>query len=112
MGKTWALRAKANLLLLRAEPDDALQTLQLAFEAPDYQQWWYTLERDSLWAPVRQDPRFLAIAAGVRTHVKSEVGELRALQRAALCRLWTPQRCERRWHACPASNFAWVSCVA
>lgn len=84
MGKTWALRAKANLQLLDGDSAAALRTLQLAFEAPDYQQWWYTLERDSLWAPFRDDPRFIAIAARVRGHVQSEVVALAALQRAEL----------------------------
>lgn len=83
MGKTWALRVKANLLMLRSDTDSALDTLQLAFAAPDYQQWWYTLEQDPLWAPLHEDPRFVEIVRQVRSHVSAQALLLEDLRKAS-----------------------------
>jgi tetratricopeptide (TPR) repeat protein len=88
IGEAWALRAKANLQLLQGATDAALETLRHAFEASDYQQWWYTLERDPLWAPLRSDPRFAAIVDLVRRHVEEEASTVAQLRAAGL----VPQR--------------------
>jgi TolB-like protein/DNA-binding winged helix-turn-helix (wHTH) protein len=84
IGPAWALRAKANLQLLAGAPDAALETLRMAFEAPDYQQWWYTLERDPLWTPLHEDPRFAAIVSHVHAHVAEEARTLAELRVAGL----------------------------
>src|SRR5262249_20275181 len=81
LGGVFALRVKAEALLRLGDTEHALDTLQAAFAADDYQQWWDTLERDAHWPPLRDDPRVASIHASVERHIEVErakVAELRA----------------------------------
>jgi len=44
-------------------------------------QWWYTLERDPLWQPLHDYPRFTAIEAAVHARVTREQAALASLRR-------------------------------
>lgn len=80
MGPVYNLRTKAQALALKHENDAALALLAESFEKLDYTQWWYTLYRDPVWAPLRGDQRFMAIASTVRAHVDAERGRLDQLR--------------------------------
>jgi hypothetical protein len=77
----YALRVKANALLLLGEKDRALELLGESFAAQDYLQWWYTLQRDPLWDSLRDDPRFRTIDGAVRQHVSQQAAILEELRR-------------------------------
>ncbi len=81
-GAVYSLRTKAMILVLRGDPNGALAMLEESFRASDYTQWWYTLEHDPLWQPLRQDPRFRALDASVRAHVASERAALERLRQS------------------------------
>jgi hypothetical protein len=78
------VRIKADALLLLGERERALETLRAAFAAADYQQWWYTLERDPNWRALAEDPAFRALAADVHRHVERERSLLAALRAQGL----------------------------
>jgi tetratricopeptide (TPR) repeat protein len=80
-GAVFALRTKASVQLLAGDQDAALGTLAESFAAEDLMQWWYTLERDPLWQPLRDDPVFKAVAAQVRAQVTREQAALAELRR-------------------------------
>jgi TolB-like protein/DNA-binding winged helix-turn-helix (wHTH) protein/Tfp pilus assembly protein PilF len=80
-GAVFALRTKASVQLLAGDRDAALGTLAESFAAEDLTQWWYTLERDPLWQPLRDDPVFEAVAAQVRAQVAREQAALAELRR-------------------------------
>jgi hypothetical protein len=84
LGDVYALRIKANAQLMLGQTDEALATLRDSFRASDYLQWWYTIERDSLWLPLHDDPRFRQIADDVRRHVAEQQARLEDLRRQAL----------------------------
>ena len=73
-------RGLAKLLL--GDRDAALAELAAAFdEDHDYRQWWYTIDHDPSWSPLRDDPRFKAIADRVRAHVQQQRAALEVLRR-------------------------------
>jgi len=80
-GAVYALRTKASVQLLAGDRDAALSTLEESFAAGDMAQWWYTLDRDPLWRPLRDDPEFKALAAQVRAQVVREQAALAELRR-------------------------------
>ncbi len=85
LGTVFALRVKADALLLLGEKEAALDVLQAAFDAHDYQQWWYTLESNERWRPLHSDPRFMKISESVSAHIDAQrvaLDELR--QRGAI----------------------------
>jgi hypothetical protein len=82
LGATFALRVKADALLLLGEKEAALDVLQSAFDASDYQQWWYTLQRDERWKPLHSDPRFVKIVREVEAHVDGERTALDELRKS------------------------------
>ena len=81
-GAVFALRTKATVQLLSGETDAALATLRDSFAGNDLTQWWYTLEHDPLWLPLRSDPRFKAIEMQVRARVAQEAAALEELRRS------------------------------
>jgi len=73
-------RGLAKLLL--GDREAALAELAAAFdEDHDYRQWWYTIDHDPSWSPLRDDPRFKAIADRVRAHVQQQRAALEVLRR-------------------------------
>jgi len=81
-GTVFALRTRATVQLLTGDIDGALATLRNSFAEGDLSQWWYTLERDRLWLPLRSDPRFEAIDSQVRARVAQEAAALAELRRS------------------------------
>jgi TolB-like protein/DNA-binding winged helix-turn-helix (wHTH) protein/Tfp pilus assembly protein PilF len=90
LSNIYALRVKASAQLLLGETDRALETLLDSFKAQDYLQWWYTLERDPLWAPLHADPRFSAIKEMVRQHVAQQAALLDELREQGFVPRRTP----------------------
>jgi TolB-like protein/DNA-binding winged helix-turn-helix (wHTH) protein/Tfp pilus assembly protein PilF len=80
-GGVFALRTKASVQLLAGDQRAALGTLADSFAAEDLTQWWYTLERDPLWQPLRDNPVFKSLAAQVRAQVAREQAALAELRR-------------------------------
>jgi TolB-like protein/DNA-binding winged helix-turn-helix (wHTH) protein/Tfp pilus assembly protein PilF len=80
-GTVFALRTRATVELLTGDHDAALETLQRSFADGDFTQWWYTLDHDRTWTPLRDDPRFEAIDAQVRARVAQETAQLAELRR-------------------------------
>jgi hypothetical protein len=62
--------------MLKGDRAGALAKLGDSFRANDLMQWWYTLERDPVWAPVRQSAEFKAIEREVRARVDHERASL------------------------------------
>jgi Tetratricopeptide repeat len=81
-GAVMALRTKATVELLAGQREAALRTLAESFEANDVMQWWYTLDHDPLWKPMRDDPVFKALAAQVRARVAVEQAALGSVRDA------------------------------
>jgi adenylate cyclase len=75
-GPVYALRTLAILRMLQGDRAGALAMLGDSFRANDLMQWWYTIERDPLWAPVRQSREFKAIEREVRARVDHERASL------------------------------------
>jgi TolB-like protein/DNA-binding winged helix-turn-helix (wHTH) protein/Tfp pilus assembly protein PilF len=71
-GALYALRTKASVEMLSGQRDEALRTLAESFDSGDLSQWWYTLDHDPLWEPLRHDPVFIATAAQVRARIARE----------------------------------------
>ena len=81
MGPIFNLRTKAQVLALEGRNDEALGLLAESFRQSDYTFWWYTLQFDPTWELLRRDPRFVTLAAAVRTHADHE-SELLAQMRS------------------------------
>jgi len=71
-GPVYSLRTIASVKMLLGDRQAALATLADSFRANDLTQWWYTLERDPVWEPVRQSAEFQAIEREVRARVAHE----------------------------------------
>lgn len=80
LGGVFALRIKAESLLMLGDTRSALDALEASFAALDYVQWWYTIDHDPLWLPLHDDPRFAAIAARARQHVHEQQQVLETLR--------------------------------
>src|SRR6185436_13447830 len=58
-GMPYHMRARAAAMMLLGERNEALSNLRAAFETGhDVRHWWYVVDHDPVWAPVRPDPRF------------------------------------------------------
>lgn len=75
-----ARRLRALVLLLDGKPDVALAELAESYRSGEYAFWWYTIEHDPMWLPLRGDTRFQAIAAHVRRYVDGQRSQLEALR--------------------------------
>jgi predicted Zn-dependent protease len=75
-------RTRAQALMLLGEQERALVDLGASFrDDRDYTQWWYTLDRDPVWEPLRADARFRALAAEVRAYAARERAAIDELRR-------------------------------
>ena len=75
-------RSRAQALMLLGETEQAFTNLAASFrDDHDYLQWWYTLDRDPVWDPIRGDERFRALATEVRAHAAREREAVEALRR-------------------------------
>lgn len=83
-GNVYALRVKANALLLLGDTDRALDALGESFAAEDYLQWWYTLYDDPLWASLHDDEHFKKITAHVQSHIEQQSAMLAELRQSGL----------------------------
>ena len=77
------MRIRASAMMLLGERSEALSNLRASVESGhDIRHWWYVVERDPVWAPVRSDPRFRAVAEMYRQAARAQRGKLDALRRA------------------------------
>ena len=74
-------RLRTNALALQGHRDAALAALAGDFRSGYRGGWWYTIERDPLWADMRSDPRFRAIAAEARAHAAGQRALLEEMRR-------------------------------
>jgi TolB-like protein/DNA-binding winged helix-turn-helix (wHTH) protein/tetratricopeptide (TPR) repeat protein len=82
-GVAFHLRARAEAMMLLGEPNEALSNLRAAFETGhDIRHWWYVIDHDPIWAPVRTDPRFKAIAERCRAAARDQREKLDVLRHA------------------------------
>ena len=72
----WFARYRASAYALLGDDERALAELAASVQEDDLTHWWYTAGVDPLFAHLRKDPRFQALAETVRQH--------RANQRALL----------------------------
>ncbi|HKX77268.1 MAG TPA: winged helix-turn-helix domain-containing protein [Novosphingobium sp.] len=74
------MRIRAEAMMLLGERNEALSNLRASVEAGhDIHHWWYVVDRDPVWTPVRSETRFKAIAEIYR--------QAAGIQRAKLDRL-------------------------
>lgn len=73
-------RNSATALLLDGQKDAALEQLAEDLRSGNYIGWWYTLRHDPNWMPLRDDPRFRAIAADVQGYVDAQRRQLEELR--------------------------------
>jgi DNA-binding winged helix-turn-helix (wHTH) protein len=74
-------RVRADALALQGHSDAALAELAEAFRCGERMDWWYTIERDPVWNPMRSDPRFQAIATEARAHAATQRALLEEMRR-------------------------------
>lgn len=72
----WFSRERAQLFAMLGEDDKAIDELAASQRLNLWSRWWYTGEIDPVFAHLRQDPRFVALAGRARAQ--------RAAQRALL----------------------------
>lgn len=76
-------RTRAASMMLLGERDQALSDLKASIETGhDIRHWWYLIDRDPVWTPVRNDPRFRSIADFCRQAAHAQRIKLDELRRA------------------------------
>ena len=82
-GLAGIMRYRAAAMMLLGDNRQALSNLRASIEAGhDIRQWWYIVDRDPVWLPVHDDPRFRAIAAMCRQMARVQRVKLDALRAA------------------------------
>lgn len=75
------MRLRATAMMLLGERSEALSNLRASVETGhDIHHWWYVVNRDPVWAPVRSDPRFRAIAEMCREAAMQQRSKLDRLR--------------------------------
>ena len=81
-GVVGVYRSRATAMMLLGERDQALSNLKAVIETgKDRRFWWYLIDRDPVWEPVRGDPRFKAIAEFCRQAARQQRARLDELRR-------------------------------
>jgi len=76
------MRVRATAMMLLGNRTEALSNLRASVEAGhDIRHWWYVVEHDPTWEPVRNDPRFAQIAAYCRKAAAQQRAKLDMLRR-------------------------------
>jgi TolB-like protein/DNA-binding winged helix-turn-helix (wHTH) protein/tetratricopeptide (TPR) repeat protein len=82
-GPSGYLRYRAISMMLLGDEDQALSDLWTSVTTGhDIRQWWYLIDRDPVWAPVRADRRFQRIAAICKQAAAAQRAKLDALRGA------------------------------
>lgn len=69
-------------MMLLGQRDEALSNLKAVIETGnDRRHWWYLVERDPVWEPVHNDPRFIEIAQFCRRAAAVQRAKLDELRR-------------------------------
>lgn len=72
---------RAAAFAMLGENERALEELAASQKMGRYIGWWYTAELDPIWASVRRDPRFQALAAEARRHTERQRALLDEMRR-------------------------------
>ena len=81
-GPVGVYRTRATAMMLLGERAQALSNLKSAIETgKDRRHWWYLIEHDPVWGPVRNDPRFRSIADFCRQAARQQRAKLDELRR-------------------------------
>jgi DNA-binding winged helix-turn-helix (wHTH) protein/TolB-like protein/Tfp pilus assembly protein PilF len=72
-GPQWWAFYRATALLVLGDDDGALAALESLEKVGGYSGWWYPAERDSLFASIRNHPRFRAIVNRSNSHRDQQV---------------------------------------
>jgi hypothetical protein len=77
------MRQRAVAMMLLGDRDQALSDLRASIETGhDIRHWWYVIDRDPVWLPAHEDPKFKAIAEICRQAARIQREKLDALRRA------------------------------
>jgi TolB-like protein/DNA-binding winged helix-turn-helix (wHTH) protein/Tfp pilus assembly protein PilF len=72
-GRVYKLRTRAEAHQLLGEQDQAMRDLAASIQVDaDYVEWWYTLRRNPVWAPLRDRPLFRSLEADVAAFVERQ----------------------------------------
>jgi TolB-like protein/DNA-binding winged helix-turn-helix (wHTH) protein len=81
-GPVFNMRTRAQALMLLGRREEALRSLAAAFTVDhDHAEWWYTIERDPIFAEVRETAEFRALAADAQRHAARERTAVEELRR-------------------------------
>lgn len=77
------MRYRAAAMMLLGDRNQALSNLRASIETGhDIRHWWYLIDRDPIWTPIHDDPRFRAIAEMCRQSARDQRTRLDAMRRA------------------------------
>jgi hypothetical protein len=80
-GKNWLDDNRAVALALLHRDDEAIEALDNAFSSYCWR-WWYKLQFEPAFAPLRSDPRFQSILTRTRVQVAEQRAILEDMRRA------------------------------
>jgi TolB-like protein/DNA-binding winged helix-turn-helix (wHTH) protein len=84
-GEFWYMRERPMALMLLGDTEGAMQALQRAFAASySVTEWWFSLEADPVYEPLRADARFKAMLEEARGHAREEHEALARLRKEAI----------------------------